>query len=317
VIFGKTQTGESSQLLELEAEIKKELIGQDKAVEQVCQRLQMAYAGLGRRRGPLAVFIFLGPSGVGKTELARLLTVYLLGSESDMIRIDMSEYMEEHSVAKLIGSPPGYVGHEEEGQLTGKLRTRPHSVVLFDEIEKAHSRVFDVFLQLFDEGRLTDSKGRTVDAKNAIFIMTSNISADKRAGFIYETDEAFKTEIFKEMKTRFRPEFINRIDEQVIFQPLTEEDVKQILKKILDEICKNLAERHKAALKFSEDALKLIVSSGYSYDFGVRELRRMAEKHISIPLSRLILNGDIKKSDNWQVVVQDNQAISIVPVELC
>ncbi len=207
VIFGKTQTGESSQLLELEAKIKKELIGQDKAVEQVCQRLQMAYAGLGRRRGPLAVFIFLGPSGVGKTELARLLAAYLLGSESDMIRIDMSEYMEEHSVAKLIGSPPGYVGHEEEGQLTGKLRTKPHAVVLFDEVEKAHSRVFDLFLQLFDEGRLTDSKGRTVDAANAIFIMTSNISADKRAGFIYET-------------------------------------------------------------------LKLIASSGYSYDFGVRELRR-------------------------------------------
>ena len=168
-----------SRLLELNAFLKKRLIGQDEAVERVCRRLLMAHAGLAQRRGPLGVFLFLGPTGVGKTQLAKLMAEFLFGSEADMIRLDMSEYMEEHSAAKLIGSPPGYVGHEEEGQLTGRLRTNPYSVVLLDEVEKAHPRVFDLFLQVFDEGRVTDAKGRTADARNAIFVMTSNIQSGK------------------------------------------------------------------------------------------------------------------------------------------
>ena len=182
VITGHLDGTEKSRLLDLEAFLKTRIIGQDDAVQRVCQRLLMAQTGLAGKPGPLAVFLFLGPSGVGKTELARSLAKFLFGSESDMIRLDMSEYMEEFSISKMIGSPPGYVGHEEEGQLTGQLRTKPYSVVLLDEIEKAHPRVFDLFLQVFDDGRLTDLKGRTADAKNAIFIMTSNISAAKHPG---------------------------------------------------------------------------------------------------------------------------------------
>lgn len=231
------------KLPELEPTLKKRLIGQDEAVRRVCERLCVAHTGLSERHGPLAIFLFLGPTGVGKTELARLLALFLFGSESDMIRLDMSEYMEEHSVAKLIGSPPGYVGHEEEGQLTGKLRTKPYSVVLLDEIEKAHTRVFDMFLQVFDEGRLTDSKGRTADARNAIFIMTSNIPSDKHIGFNHQDTEESKTEVLREVEKRFRTEFINRIDEQIVFRPLGEEDASNILRPMLDDVCMNLKKK--------------------------------------------------------------------------
>ncbi|MCI0528000.1 MAG: ATP-dependent Clp protease ATP-binding subunit, partial [Nitrospira sp.] len=244
IIVGHLEGMSQSRLLELEPFLRKQIIGQDEAVERICQRLIMTHAGLGKRRGPLAVFLFLGPTGVGKTHLARVLARFLFGGESDMIRLDMSEYIEEHSVSKLIGSPPGYVGHEEEGQLTGKLRTKPYSVVLLDEVEKAHPRVFDLFLQVFDEGRLTDSKGRTIDARNAIFVMTSNLGsnlvANKPIGFREQGEKAsialLKTMVLDEVKKRFRSELINRIDEQVVFQPLDEENVRKILKLILDEI---------------------------------------------------------------------------------
>jgi ATP-dependent Clp protease ATP-binding subunit ClpC len=239
VITGYLEGMSQSRLTHLESFLKKRLIGQDQAVERVCQRLLMAHAGLGQRRGPLGVFLFLGRRGVGKTELARSVAAFLFGSESEMIRMDMSEYMEEHSVAKLIGSPPGYIGHEEEGQLTGKLRTRPYSVVLLDEVEKAHPRIFDLFLQVFDEGRLTDSKGRTADAKNAIFILTSNIAAarqDKQVGFGPREAEESQSATLDEVRRRFRAEFLNRIDEQIVFRSLDEEDVRKILRPMLQEI---------------------------------------------------------------------------------
>jgi len=280
----------------------------------------------------MAVFLFLGPTGIGKTELARLLANFLFGSESEMIRFDMSEYMEEHSVAKLIGSPPGYVGHEEEGQLTGKLRTKPYSVVLLDEIEKAHPRVFDLFLQVFDEGRLTDSKGRTVDARNAVFIMTSNIPLEKQEGF-NDTDtyltmfgipggkkvdkEMFKgrdTAVLYEVKKHFRPELINRIDELVVFRSLAEEDVRKILKPMLDEISKNLQNQHKVTLQVSEEAERFLAHVGYSPDYGVRELRRTVERLIQVPLSGLILSGELKEHDYWQVVCSDER-LSIIPLD--
>jgi len=198
-----------SRLLETEAKLKEQVIGQDEAIGRVCQRLMMAHAGLVPRRGPLAVFLFLGPTGVGKTELARTLAKTLFGKESDMIRLDMSEYMQEHSISRLIGAPPGYIGHDEEGQLTGKLRTKPYSVVLLDEIEKAHPRVCDLFLQVFDDGRLTDSKGRTSDARNALFIMTSNIATSKEeqkhVGFQPQTTEAPKPATAPELRGHFRP----------------------------------------------------------------------------------------------------------------
>lgn len=229
-----------------------------------------------------------------------------------MIRLDMSEYMEEHSVAKLIGSPPGYVGHEEEGQLTGKLRTKPYSVVLLDEIEKAHTRVFDMFLQVFDEGRLTDSKGRTADARNAIFIMTSNIPSDKHIGFNHQDTEESKTEVLREVEKRFRTEFINRIDEQIVFRPLGEEDASNILRPMLDDVCMNLKKKYGVTLQVGEEAKRFIAKAGHSPQYGVRELRRTVERLIQVPLSLMIQKGELKKHEYWQVVCVNNK-ISIIP----
>jgi ATP-dependent Clp protease ATP-binding subunit ClpC len=294
---------DQSRLLALESFLKERIIGQDEAVGRVCQRLQIAHAGLAKRRRPLAVVLFLGPTGVGKTELARSLAAFLFGDESHMIRLDMSEYMEEHSVAKLIGSPPGYIGHEEEGQLTGKLRSRPYSVVLLDEVEKAHPRVFDLFLQVFDEGRLTDSKGRTVDARNAIFVMTSNIGADKKMGFKHQDTSESKTAVLNEVRNRFRAEFINRIDEQIVFRPLDEHDVRRILRPMLDEIRENLQTQHTVTLQIDEEAEKFLVRAGYSPDYGVRELRRMVEKFLEVPLSNLMSRGELKPYGCLRVVL--------------
>jgi ATP-dependent Clp protease ATP-binding subunit ClpC len=314
VITGHLEGMTQPRILELEPFLKKRIVGQDEAIERLCQRLRMAHAGLGKRVGPLGVFMFLGPTGVGKTELARLLARFLFGDESEMIRIDMSEYMEEHSIAKLIGSPPGYVGHEEEGQLTGKLRTKPYSVVLLDEMEKAHSRVMDMFLQVFDAGRLTDGKGRTADARNAIFIMTTNIRAQDRGSPIYDGAGGAKDAALREVKRSFRPEFVNRIDEQIVFRSLNEEDVKRILRPMLEEVCENLNAQHEVALQVGEEAERFIAKAGYDPDYGVRELRRTVERLIQIPLSRLILNGEMKKHSSWRVT-RSGEEISIIPLD--
>jgi len=312
VITGHLNEGDGSRILQLESALKKQIIGQDEAVERVCRRLQMAYAGLGERRGPLAVFLFLGSTGVGKTQLSKSIAQFLFGSESDMIRFDMSEYMEEHSVAKFIGSPPGYVGHEEEGLLTGKLRTKPHSVVLFDDIAKAHPRIFDLFLQVFDEGRLSDAKGRTVDAKNAIFIMTSNISIQKQVGFKDQEMKKTNSGVYGEVDQMFRPEFINRIDEQIVFRSLEKDDLRKILRPMLDEISDNLYNQHGVKLQVGEDAEIFLALEGLSSRYGIRELRRTVEQFLQIPLSRLILSGDLKKHKNWQVAYADEK-LSIIP----
>ena len=311
ITSGHLEGQEQSRLLELEAFLKSRLIGQDQAVEIVSQRLMMAHAGLNRRRGPLAVLLFLGPSGVGKTELARLLTEFLFGSQANMIRLDMSEYMEEHSSSKLIGSPPGYIGYNEEGQLTGKLRTHPYSVVLLDEIEKAHPRVFDLFLQLFDEGRLTDAKGRTADGRNAIFIMTSNLASgkDQGMGFGVHNSQDGQAADFSELKTRFRPEFLNRIDEQIVFRSLDEDDVSRILTPMLSEIKMNLLEQHNAALAFTPEAVNFLVREGYDPQYGARELKRTLERHVQIPLSRLILSGELATSGSWRVRINDTKLV--------
>lgn len=314
VVAGHLEGTGRSRLLDLKPFLNKRIIGQDGAIERVCQRLLLAHAGLGKRRGPLAVLLFLGPTGVGKTELARSLAEFLFGSEQGMIRLDMFEYMEEHSVAKLVGSPPGYVGHEEEGQLTGRLRTKPYSIVLLDEIEKAHPRVFDLFLQVFDEGRLTDAKGRTADASNAVFVMTSNLAAEKQLGFGNRTAAESELAVLREVRTRFRAEFINRIDEQIVFRQLDEADVRRILRPMLDEICQGLRVRHKVTLQVGEEAERVLCQAGYSPDYGVRELRRAVERLLQAPLSRLIVGGQTKQNSRWQVTTSGD-GLSIVPVD--
>lgn len=317
IIAGHLDGASGSRLLELNSYLKKKIIGQDDAIERVSQRLIMAHAGVGKKRGPLAVFLFLGPTGVGKTELAKSLAEFLFGSGSSLIRLDMSEFMEEHSVSKLIGSPPGYVGHDEEGQLTGKLRTRPYSVVLLDEVEKAHQRVFDLFLQVFDEGRITDSKGRTVDARHAIFILTSNLMqnehAKKKIGFIEKADEP-SIEDNSEVRRFFRPELINRIDEQIVFSSLGEDAIRRILHLLFREIADNLRERYKVELKLTEDAERYIAQKGYNPQYGARELRRTVERLIQMPLSNLILSGRMKESKEWQVVCKGSD-IAVVSID--
>jgi ATP-dependent Clp protease ATP-binding subunit ClpC len=316
IITGHLEEIEESRLLKLEEFLKKRVIGQDEAIAKVCQQLLMAHAGLVKRQGPLSVFLFLGPTGTGKTELAKSIGEFLFGSSSDLIRFDMSEYMHEHHVEKLIGSPPGYRDHEKEGQLTGKLRTKPYSIVLLDEVEKAHPRVFDLFLQVFDEGRLTDSKGRTIDARNAVFIMTSNLlTVDRKKnqiGFIEQAAKEQKVSIPQELSLQFRKEFLNRIDEIIIFRTLDREDVRKILKPMVNKIVESLQEKYGVLLQVSKEAEEIIIQNGYSSQYGVRELKRTLDRLMQIPLSKLILSGELRKHKSWHLECEGS-TISIIP----
>jgi ATP-dependent Clp protease ATP-binding subunit ClpC len=314
VILGHMDGMDRSRLLDLEPSLKSRIIGQNEAIELVCQRLLLVHSGMIRRRGPLAVFLFLGPTGVGKTELARSLAEFLFGSDADMIRLDMSEYQEKHSISRLIGSPPGYVDHEEGGQLTNELRSKPYSVVLLDEVEKAHPNIFDLFLQVFDEGRLTDSKGRTVDARNSIFIMTSNISADKHKGLGFLASQQMDDPALKEVAKKFRAEFINRIDEQIVFRSLDEGDVRKILRLNLAEFQKKLQDQYQVSLVIEEQAEITLAHAGYSPQYGVRELHRTVERLIQVPLSRLALAGEFSKYKKWQLSCKEKELV-LVPVE--
>ncbi len=306
--------GIKPRLLGLKPYLSQRIIGQDTAVEQVCDRIRLAEAGLSQRRGPLAVFLFIGPSGVGKTALAKSLAAFLFGDESDMIRLDMSEYMEEHSPAKLIGSPPGYIGYGEEGQLTSKLRTKPYSVVLLDEVEKAHRRVFDLFLQVFDDGRLTDARGRTVDARSAIFIMTSNIGSDRPMGLgPHRVDDGpLSQDSLCDLRNQFRPEFLNRIDEVVYFRQLDPESVGQIVMEMVSGLSQTLSTRYSVNLQVDDLAVRYVASAGYNPTYGARELRRTFERLVETPLVDLALSGRLQEHSAWRVRLT-SEGITIMP----
>ncbi len=300
----KLLEGEVQKLLHLEEELHRRVIGQDEAVTAVAEAVVRARSGLKDPNRPIGSFIFLGPTGVGKTELARALAEFLFDDERAMIRIDMSEYQEKHTVARLLGAPPGYVGFEEGGQLTEAVRRRPYCVLLFDEIEKAHSDVFNVLLQLLDDGRLTDGQGRTVDFKNTIVIMTSNIGSQRilqyKGSFIGEVYDRMKNAVLDEMRHHFRPEFLNRVDEIIVFHALSEEHLKKIVDIQLDRLRQRLAERH-IRLELSERARKHLVEVGYDPSYGARPLRRTIQKEIETALGRLLLQGAIRDGQTVQV----------------
>ena len=273
-------------------------------MQAVADAVIRARSGLKDPKRPIGSFIFLGPTGVGKTELARALAASLFDSEDNMIRIDMSEYMEKHAVARLIGAPPGYVGYEEGGQLTEAVRRRPYTVVLFDEIEKAHHDVFNVMLQILDDGRLTDNQGRTVDFKNTIIIMTSNIGSPlliENASETGQIAEHVRKKVMAEMRASFRPEFLNRVDDIVLFKPLTLAEIKKIVDLQLNLLRLRLADRH-IELELTEAAKEHIASEAYDPVYGARPLKRFLQRHVETPLSRKILAGDVR--DNSRVTVE-------------
>ena len=310
---------ETERLLKLEDILHERVIGQDQAIKSICTAIRRARAGLKDPNRPIGSFLFLGPTGVGKTELSKALAEAEFGDENQIVRIDMSEYMEKHSVSRLIGSPPGYVGYDEGGQLTEKLRRHPYSVVLFDEIEKAHPDVFNILLQILDDGRLTDSKGRTVDFKNTILIMTSNVGAktikkQKTLGFgtpdkdKKERDEydKMKENIMSELKKQFRPEFLNRIDDIIVFHSLNKEDISQIVKLMCKTLVKRLDEMT-IKLEMDEDAIDLIAKSGFDLEYGARPLKRSIQKELENELSELILQGTIKSGDIVEATVKEGK----------
>jgi len=295
--------GELQKLLHLEEELHKRVIGQDEAVTAVSEAVLRARSGLKDPNRPIGSFIFLGPTGVGKTELARALAAFLFDDEHAMIRIDMSEYQEKHTVARLIGAPPGYVGFEEGGQLTEAVRRRPYSVILFDEIEKAHADVFNVMLQILDDGRLTDGQGRTVNFKNTIVTMTSNVGSHRilgyRGAFEGAEYERMKEAVLEEMRRAFRPEFLNRVDEVIVFHALSEEHLKKIVGIQLEHLRARLADRH-IGLELSDEAARHLVRAGYDPSYGARPLKRAMQREIETPLARLILKGEVR--DGQQVL---------------
>jgi ATP-dependent Clp protease ATP-binding subunit ClpB len=305
----RLQEGEREKLIKLEAHLHQRVVGQDEAIKAVSNAVRRARAGLQDPNRPIGSFIFLGPTGVGKTELSRALAEFLFDDENAMIRIDMSEYMEKHTVARLIGAPPGYVGYEEGGQLSEAVRRKPYSVVLFDEIEKAHQDVFNVLLQVLDDGRITDGQGRTVNFKNTVIIMTSNIGSQ----FISEEEsrEARSRLVMDALRTHFRPEFLNRVDEIIIFDRLTEDDLKKIVEIQLRRLTKRL-EQQKITLDLSDSAKELIARKGYDPVYGARPLKRTIQKEILDPLSIDILEGKVRESQTIHVDAK-NGALEFKP----
>jgi ATP-dependent Clp protease ATP-binding subunit ClpB len=296
----RLQEGEMQKLLKMEERLQLRVVGQNAALEAVADAVRRSRAGLSDPDRPIGSFIFLGPTGVGKTETARALAEFLFDDERAMVRIDMSEYMEKHSVSRLVGAPPGYIGYEEGGQLTEAVRRRPYSVVLFDEIEKAHSDVFNVLLQLLDDGRLTDGQGRTVDFRNAVIIMTSNLGTHLIQGSNATEDPILKERIWEVLRGHFRPEFLNRIDEVVVFNPLGREQIKYIVDIQLDSLRKRLQERN-ITLTLTERAKNILAEEGYDPSFGARPLKRSIQRLIQDALAKRILNGEFADGSHIEV----------------
>ena len=306
---------EAEKLLQMEARLHERVIGQDPAVGAVSDAIRRARAGMKDPKRPIGSFIFLGPTGVGKTELARAVAEYLFDHEQNMVRLDMSEYMEQHSVSRLIGSPPGYVGYDEGGQLTESVRRRPFRVILFDEIEKAHPEVFNILLQILEDGRLTDGHGRTVDFANTVVIMTSNLGSTElnrpSVGFLRATDAGdesarLRSSIEDALKKTFRPEFLNRVDEIIIFDPLSGEQIQQIVDLMVKEVQARLLERQ-VALSLTDEAKQWLVDKGFDRVFGARPLRRALQRHLENPLSRSIMAGEFGSGDHVVVGVDEDE----------
>ena len=295
------------------------VIGQEEAVNAVSKAVRRAHSGIKDAKRPIGSFLFLGPTGVGKTELAKALAEALFDDENAMVRIDMSEYMEKFAVSRLVGAPPGYVGYDEGGQLTEAVRRKPYSVILLDEIEKAHPDVFNILLQVLDDGRLTDSQGRVVDFKNTVIIMTSNLGSQaimnsKNLGFtsVEEDDnkaeadyETMKRKVMDNLKKAFRPEFLNRIDDIVVFHPLTADELKQIVGIMTNDLRKRLADRD-LSLEFSDAALSELAKDGYDPEYGARPLRRAIQNKIEDPLADALLSGQYQDGDTIKVDLDDN-----------
>ena len=310
--------GEQDKLLQMEERLHERVIGQEEAIAAVSDAIRRARAGLKDPQRPIGSFIFLGPTGVGKTELARALAEFLFDDEDAMVRLDMSEYQERHTVSRMIGAPPGYIGYDEGGQLTEAVRRRPYRVILLDEIEKAHPEVFNVLLQVLEDGRLTDGQGRTVDFRNTVIIMTSNLGNEQfqrpTLGFVPSSKptksekERQKADVEKALRQTFRPELLNRVDEIIVFDPLTEEDLKQIVELLLTDVRERLADR-KVDLELTEAAKAALVKEGYDPVYGARPLRRTIERRVANPLSRRILAGEFKESETALVDYVDGEYV--------
>ena len=316
VPVSKLTQDEAQRLIHLEDTLHRRVVGQEEAVKAVARAVRRARAGLKDPNRPIGSFIFLGPTGVGKTELCKALGEALFGDEDSLIRIDMSEYMEKHSVSRMIGSPPGYVGHEEGGQLTEKVRRKPYAIILFDEVEKAHPDVFNLLLQILEDGRLTDGQGRVVDFKNTVIVMTSNAGAhtikkQRALGFGGQEDsektyDAMRENIMDEVRQIFRPEFLNRVDEIIVFHALTEAEIDQIARLLLDQVCLRLEDRG-IQLEVGEEALRLISKAGYDLKYGARPLRRAIQRLVEDALSEEILLGDVRLGDKVLASVEDEK----------
>ena len=315
--------GETRRLARLEKELHKRVIGQDEAVKSVAQAVKRGRVGLKDPNRPIGSFLFLGPTGVGKTELSKALAEAVFGSEQAMIRVDMSEYMEKHSVSKLIGSPPGYVGYDEGGQLSEKVRRNPYSVLLFDEIEKAHPDVFNILLQVLDDGHITDAHGRKVDFKQTIIIMTSNAGAQsiiepKKLGFMSNQDEKqdydrMKSGVMEEVRRLFKPEFLNRIDEIMVFHPLNKSHIKKIVNIMLKKLEKRCREQLEIELKITESVREFLAESGFDSKYGARPLRRAIQTKLEDPMANALLEGRIKRGETVRIQLRQKE-ICFTPV---